>query len=50
VTSEPPSRPHIRCQDEAKNVSRANDECEEALLQVVGVRRGPYLPEAARTG
>jgi hypothetical protein len=31
--------------DEVKNVRRANDECEEALLRVVGVLRDPYLPE-----
>jgi hypothetical protein len=37
-------------QDEAKNVIRANDERGEALLQVFGVLRDPYLPEAARTG
>jgi hypothetical protein len=40
----------MRCQHEAKNVRRATDECGEALLQVVGMLRDRYLPEAARTG
>ncbi len=35
--------------DEAKHDSPANDECEQALLRVVGVLRHPYLREAART-